>query len=67
MTRTSLIEYRLEKMYEAGFSKSELEAAELMASDLIDRYRGSMTWREWFRIMPWRPRLGLSLGMRRRP
>lgn len=62
---TPLVEFRLDKMYEAGFSANELEAAELMADDLIDRYRRSLTFWEWLKIMPCRPRLGF--GMRRRP
>jgi len=61
----TLIAERLDKMYEAGFSDDELVAAELMAEDLIARYRRSLTFWEWLKIMPYRPRLGF--GMRRRP
>ena len=62
-----LVEFRLEKMYEAGFSKAELDAAEHMADELIAQIRLSLSWRDWLRLMPWRPRLGIRHVLRRRP
>jgi len=57
----TLIEERLDRLYEAGFSDDELVAAELMAGDLIDRYRRSLTFWDWLRLVTL-PLTGSLLG-----